>query len=143
MIRESVEVSPRARESVRRGVAMSVGVGSSYWDGTVPLVATDVSGSGLFLSCPLPLHEGEKVELRFVPPGLDLPFELAGEVRRTVLSRRKSDEGRSGMGIAFTSMSASSREILEFLLAGVPPRLPLAASWRKTTEADGGDTATG
>ena len=114
------------RDSVRRGLSMSVGVGSSYWDGHVPLVATDVSGTGLFLECPLPLHEGESVEVRFMAPGLALPMEFAGEVRRTVLARRRSDAQRSGMGIAFTSMSAASREILEYLLMGVPPRLPQA-----------------
>jgi hypothetical protein len=124
MIREVIEESPRARESVRRGVEMPVRVGSSYWDESVSLVATDVSGSGLFLECALPLHEGEAVELRFIPPGLELPFELTGEVTRAVLTRRAGDAGRSGMGIAFTSVSASSRDILEFILAGVPPRLP-------------------
>lgn len=124
MIGPQMDESPRARESVRRGVELNVGVSSGYWEGQVTLVATDVSGSGLFLECPLPLHEGEPVELRFVPPGLDLPFDLEGEVRRAVLARRRGDGGRSGMGIAFRSMSASSREILEYLLAGLPPRLP-------------------
>jgi hypothetical protein len=135
MIRESVEEPRRKRESVRRGVEMPVGIGSSYWDGSVPLVATDVSGSGLFIECTLPLHEGERVALRFVPPGLPLPFELEGEVRRAVLARRKSDGGRSGMGIVFRSMSASSREILEFLLTGVPPRLPVESCDRPVREA--------
>jgi hypothetical protein len=140
MIRESVEEPHRKRESMRRGVQMPVGIGSSYWDGSVPLVATDVSGSGLFIECTLPLHEGERVALRFVPPGLALPFELEGEVRRAVLARRRSDGGRSGMGIAFRSMTASSREILEFILTGVPPRLPRATDERtaQLPQDDGG-----
>ena len=66
----------------------------------------------------------DEVEVRFLAPSISLPFELSGRVQRVSLPRRRGDAGRSGMGIAFTEMSATTREILEYLLEGLPPRLP-------------------
>ena len=119
-----LEMPKQARGSLRRGVEIPVELSSSYWDGKLTLVSSDLSGSGVFVECPLPLEVGDEVEVRFLAPSISLPFELSGRVHRVSLPRRRGDAGRSGMGIAFTEMSATTREILEYLLEGLPPRLP-------------------
>lgn len=118
--------SVHRRRSLRRAVRVEVEVGSECWDGTVPLIATDVSLHGLWLESDLPLETGSELWISFVPPHwpCSKPFQVRARVERVGLMRRGADRGRSGMGLAFLGLGADQVALLTRALHGLPPPLP-------------------
>jgi hypothetical protein len=109
------------RRSVRRCVALECHVHSTYWDGTVPLEASDLSMHGVWLASAFALEVGQEVLLSFVPPGAPQHAVLAtAQVTRV----SASDGQPSGMGLTFTVMRDVDRAVLARCLEGRPPRLP-------------------
>ncbi len=115
------------RRSLRRAVAVSCTVQSSYWDGTVALPASDLSDEGVWIDTALPLDPGAELVLSFRAPGYPCAEVWAlAEVARVGLWRRTYDPWPPGMGLLFTYVSASDRALLSHALRGRPPRLPVA-----------------
>jgi hypothetical protein len=109
------------RRSMRRSVDLECHVHSSYWDGTVPFLASDVSLDGIWLESAFALEVGQEVLLAFVPPGSQQVAVQA--VAR--IARVSALEGQPcGMGLAFTFMRSTDRALLARSLEGRPPPLP-------------------
>jgi hypothetical protein len=109
------------RRSVRRSVTLECHVHSTYWDGTVPFVACDLSMDGIWLASDYALEAGEEVMLSFVPPGAE-NSEILATARVARVSAREGQP--SGMGLSFSFMRSTDRAILARSLEGRPPPLP-------------------
>lgn len=121
--------SLHCRRSLRRAVRVEVEVSSELWDGTVPLVATDLSLHGLWLESDLPLQAGSELWISLLPPHwpCSTPFQARARVERAGMLRRGTDRGRAGMGVSFLALNADQVAHLTRALHGLPPPLPQPA----------------
>ena len=105
---------------------------SECWDGSVPLLATDVSAHGLWLEADYPLDVGSELTISFIPPHWSepAPFRARARVARVGLMRRRTDRGRGGMGLCFEELHADQSERLLSALQALPPLPPTAAMTR-------------
>lgn len=126
---ELQEPAASRRRSVRRAVRLETEVRSLVWEGPVSLLATDLSPEGMWLQTALPLHADEEVEVRLPAPGFpaEAPLTATARIARVGLYRRCAEAGKSGMGLAFSSLSPSDATRLATHLRGLPPPLPLPA----------------
>jgi hypothetical protein len=114
------------RRALRRSVRLETEVMSDCWDGSVPLLATDLSQDGLWLEADYPLAVGSELLVSFIPPRWShpAPFQARAKVARVGLLRRRTDRGRAGMGLYFQDLRDDQAERLTHSLYGVPPPLP-------------------
>jgi hypothetical protein len=117
------------RRSMRRALRLETAVMSDAWEGSVPLLATDVSAHGLWLESDLALGVGDELLVSFIPPywSHSAPFQARARVARVALQRRRSDRGGSGMGVSFVDLREDQSERLSDALRGLPPPLPRRA----------------
>jgi len=80
----------------------------------VPYDCFDLSAVGMYLHSDLLLTEGERLALRITLPGALRPVAVRGEVVRADIG---DGERRSGMGVAFRSLSDEAREELRGYVA--------------------------
>ena len=124
MDRAKLAMEPHRRRSLRRTMRVETEVTSDVWDGSVQLLATDLSLHGMWLESDLPLDLGSEVSvsLRLPRMAVTRPFEARARVAHVRLSRRRSDAGRrAGMGLCFVDVSADQRERLAHALIALPP----------------------
>ncbi len=122
-----VESNTSRRRSLRRAVRLEADVASDLWDGSVPLLATNVSMHGLWLESELPLDAGAQLLVSLVPPrwqGAE-PFVALAEVARVGLFRRQREQRSSGMGLTFIDFERLHEQQLREALRGLPPPLPV------------------
>ncbi len=112
------------RRSLRRALRFACEVRSNYWDGAVPMPASDISDAGLWLDTCLPLEAGEEVVITLALPGTELPLWALADVARVGLWRRAGDAFPNGMGLSFSYVDGADRRRLRAALVGFPPRLP-------------------
>jgi PilZ domain len=119
--------SQHRRQSLRRSVNLETEVMSECWDGSVPLIVTDLSQHGLWLEADYPLAVGSELSISFIPPRWShpAPFQARAKVVRVGLLRRRSDRGRGGMGLRFQDLRDDQSARLTRALHGVPPPLPV------------------
>jgi hypothetical protein len=134
----SIEQSKSRRGSVRRAVSVEAAVASDYWDGSIPLLATDLSPEGLWLESDLPLDVGEEVLVTLRPPRWteEQPLIAIAEVARVGLFRRQRERRASGMGLRFVELERAHAELLRATLRGLPPPLPKRSRSTTTIEIE-------
>jgi hypothetical protein len=97
-------------------------------DGVEPFVceARDLSPFGMWLETAELLEPGDPVLVSFRPPRWPtrLDLTICGQVARVSRGRRRTDGGRTGMGLAFVDLTESEIDDMEACLEGLPPRLP-------------------
>jgi len=71
---------------------------------------TNISELGIFVRTHQPLQIGTNVTLRFMPPGAQEPFVLAGQVQWVNPVRVLAENPNPGMGIRFTELTPDDRE---------------------------------
>src|SRR5439155_26197643 len=72
---------------------------------------TDISAMGIFVRTNTPETPGTRLNLRFTPPGGELPLEFEGEVIWINPLRPGDYENRNpGMGIQFVTLTAEQRD---------------------------------
>lgn len=113
----------RRRRSLRRSVRLETEVASELWDGSVSLLATDLSLHGVWLEADFALDIGSELSMSFALPnaGPSATVSARGRVVRVGLLRRRTDVGRAGMGISFLDLPSTQTERLSRALRGVPP----------------------
>ncbi|HKP56008.1 MAG TPA: PilZ domain-containing protein [Polyangiales bacterium] len=118
--------SQHRRRSLRRSVRLETEVMSEYWDGSVPLLTTDLSPHGSWIEADYPLPAGSELLISFIPPrwSHSAPFQARAQVVRVGLLRRRNDRGSAGMGLYFKDLRDDQIERLSRALHGVPPPLP-------------------
>lgn len=122
----ALEVKTGDRRALRRAVRMSCDVLASDYDDTVSHMLTDLSPFGAWIETIYPLDPGVELLVSLTPPAaIDRSQDvvLAGRVARSSLGRRRAEDGRSGMGVAFEA-SDLERAQLSAALRGLPPPLP-------------------
>jgi hypothetical protein len=114
----------RRRRSLRRTVQVETDVTNELWDGAIRLLGTDLSLHGVWLDSDLPLEPGSEVSISLLLPRMAIthPFEARARVAHVALSRRRTDYGRSGMGLCFVDVNADQSERLAHALIGLPPK---------------------
>ena len=75
----------------------------------IPYDCFDLSSVGIYLHSDLLLTEGERLSLRIALPGCRHPVSVDGEVVRADIG---DGLRRSGMGVAFRSLSDEARDVL-------------------------------
>lgn len=114
------------RHSLRRAVRLEAAVMADTWDGTVPLLATNLSDDGLWLESDLPLDIGTEVLVSIAPPRWPVNESLTvlAEVTRVGMFRRRRERRMSGMGLRFIDLPHDAADLLAVALRGLPPPLP-------------------
>lgn len=126
----ATELSPQyKRRSLRRAVSLECEVESDLWEGQAPFRVTDLSEDGLWLRTGLPIECGEQVLVSFAPPRWPSPKPIVAmaSVVRVALSRRRSDEERSGMALKLLDLDPTDAQLLRATLRGLPPPLRVPA----------------
>ena len=121
-----LEVKPGDRRALRRSVRMQCDVLADVFDDTIAHVMTDLSPFGAWIDTLYPLEPGAELLVSLTPPGARDGAQdvvLAGRVARASLGRRRTEGGRSGMGVAFDATELE-RARLSAALRGLPPPLP-------------------
>lgn len=119
------------RRAVRRAVDLLAEVSNRAWSGGVPLRVGELSPFGLWVESEVLLEPGEAVDLAFVPPRWPAgvaPLRARGHVVSVQRGRRRRENSRAGMGIAFRDLPSMQALLLARLLRGLPPRLPCRTS---------------
>jgi hypothetical protein len=75
----------------------------------IPYDCFDLSAVGIYLHSDLLLTEGERLSMRIALPGSRHPLSVDGEVVRADIG---DGLRRSGMGVAFRSLSDEARDVL-------------------------------
>ena len=83
--------------------------------GVIVAETRDISSEGAFISCDLPLSPKEKLRIFIMAPNRR-PFELPAEVAWSNLHDSSTKDISSGMGVRFTDVTTTNREVLLSLL---------------------------
>jgi Tfp pilus assembly protein PilZ len=112
------------RFEIRKGYSGPVDLVAGLWDEAVTYICEDLSPRGTFLKTSFPLSIGEQVVCSFALPGSAREYDLFGKVVRVEMPRRKSDHGRTGIGIRFQGTTPAERLQIRSSLRMTPPPLP-------------------
>jgi Tfp pilus assembly protein PilZ len=119
-----MEETMNKRLEMRRSLRLAVEVASSFWDTPLDLFARDLSPRGLFLESENMPEIGDQLLCSFNLWHGNRNYCLFGEVNRVNWHRRKTDRGRPGFGVQFSSVRPIERLRIRSAIHGLPPPTP-------------------
>lgn len=84
---------------------------------TIRCELADVSTSGLFLVCEIPITLGSTMKIKVSLPGIKKPIEVSGSVVRRVEADTTKSQAPSGYGFKIETFHGDSRKVLEKFVA--------------------------